>query len=77
MPINEINHTGKIIEAEGSIAVLKVVAKLDGTGIYVMENYIKGFPDLPSGRYFVTEAQLEATIIGYETGLWLSNEIDE
>ena len=75
--IEEKDHTGKMIETPDSVVGLKVVEKMGDTGIYLMENYIKGYEGSPTGAYFVTDAQLEVMIIGYETGHWIPNGLED
>jgi len=71
-----IDRTGYKITADDSIVVIEVVGKTKSGNIYLLRNYIKDTPELKSGAYFVTAAQLEAMIIGYSTGLWLDNMTD-
>lgn len=77
VPINAIDHTGETFEQEEGLVVLRVVEKLGDTGVYLVEHHIRGHPDSPSAQFFMTDEQLEIVIIGYETGVWLHEQVED
>lgn len=69
-----LDRTGVQLEHDDSLIVIEVVAKAKEENIYLLQDHVKGEPEMVGGGYFVTGVQLEVMITGYETGLWLDTQ---
>lgn len=68
---DEKDRTGTTLDHDDSLIVIEVIQKAKDEDVYQMQNYVKGDRSIAAGPYLITTAQLEAMIVGYETGLWI------
>ncbi len=64
---NRLGH--KIVTRPEGI-VMEVIAKIIDKDVYLMIDYFEGDKENSTGAYFLTAAQLEDVIRGYETNNW-------